>query len=136
MNYELTVYQLGKLLSEVSSTYKTSLLTKINLSGGWMTMQGDVEVESAPTERVMLKGNNIITLKVKADETNAAIVKITGATNGKFNVSVAPKKIVELRQLGLQVKKEKADECTIKVDDGMVFAVSAGVEEVIKLLNN
>lgn len=136
MNYELTVYQLGKLLSEVSSTYKTSLLAKINLSGGWMTIQGDVEVESAPTERVMLKGNNIITLKVKADETNSVAVKITGAKDGKFNVSVAPKKIVELRQLGLQIKKEKTDECTIKVDDGMVFAVSTGVEQVIKLLNN
>ena len=136
MNYKLTVYQLGKLLSEVSSTYKTSLLAKINLSGGWMTMQGDVEVESAPTERVMLKGNNIITLKVKADETNSVAVKITGAKDGKFNVSLAPKKIVELRQLGLQIKKEKTDECTIKVDDGMVFAVSTGVEEVIKLLNN
>lgn len=136
MNYELNVYQLGKLLSEVSSTYKTSLLAKINLSGGWMTMQGDVEVESAPTERVMLKGNNIITLKVKADETNSVAVKITGAKDGKFNVSLAPKKIVELRQLGLQIKKEKTDECTIKVDDGMVFAVSTGVDEVIRLLNN
>ena len=135
MNYELTVYQLGKLLSEVSSTYKTNLLARINLSGGWMTMQGEVEVEAAPTDRVVLKGNNIITLKVKADETNAACVKITGAKDGKFNVSVAPKKIVELRPLGLQIKKERADECTIKVDDSMIFAVNAGAEEIIKLLN-
>ncbi len=138
MKYELTVYELGKLLSEVSKSYKTNLLAKINLSGGWMTLQGQVEVESAPTDRVVLKGNNIIALNVKAEGSEGASIKITGAKDGKFEVTIAPKKVIEIHTggLGLQVQKEKADECTIKIDDSMIFTVNVGAGEVKELLSN
>lgn len=136
MKYELTIYELGKLLCDVSKSYKTSILAKINLSGGWMTLQGQVEVESAPTDKVMLKGNNIIALKVKSEGSDGTTIKITGAKDEKFTVSVAPKKVIEIHTggLGLQVQKEKADECTIKIDESMIFTVNAGAGQVEKLL--
>lgn len=136
MRYELTIYELGKLLSDVSKSYKTSILTKINLSGGWMTLQGQVEVESALTDKGVLKGNNIIALKVKSQGTDGSSIKITGAKDGKFAVSVAPKKVIEIHTggLGLQIQKEKADECTIKIDESMIFTVNTGAGQVEKLL--
>ncbi|MEG2017888.1 MAG: UDP-N-acetylglucosamine pyrophosphorylase [Clostridium sp.] len=137
MKQKLTVYELGKLLKEVTDTYNTSILAKINLSGGWMTMQGQVEVLSIPTDKVVLKGNNIITLKIKSQENEGTEMKITGAKDGSFEVAVAPKRVIEIRtgSLGLQVQKEKADECTIKIDDSMIFNVNTVAENVEKLLS-
>lgn len=136
MKHELTVYELGKLLQEVSNTYKTSILAKVNLSGGWMTIQGQVEVLGIPTDKVALKGNNIITLKVKGNENEGTEMKITGAKDGKFSVAIAPKKVIEIHTggLGLQLQKEKKDECTLKVDDSMIFTVKAGATEVEALV--
>lgn len=138
MKHKLTVYELGKLLSEVCNSYKTSLLGKINLSGGWMTIQGGVEVESTPTNRVVLKGNNIISLKINGTGTEGISIKITGAKNGKFEVNIAPKKVIEIHTagLGLQIQKEKTNQCTIKVDDSMIFTVNTSAGEVNELLCN
>lgn len=136
MKKKLTVYELGKLLQGVTDAYKTSLLAKINLSGGWMTIQGQIEVQGRPTDKVVLKGNNIITLKVKSEGNEGTELKITGAKDGSFEVAVAPKKVIEIHTggLGLQVQKEKADECTIKIDDSMIFTVKASATEVEALV--
>lgn len=137
MKQEITVYQLGKLLQTVTNEYKTSLMAKINLSGGWMTLQGTVEVQSIPTDEVVSKGNNIIDLKVRSDENHGSVIKITGAKDGKFSVAVAPKKVIEIHTggLGLQLQKEKPDECTIKIDDSMIFTVNASAAQIEGLLN-
>ena len=137
MKQKLTVYELGKLLKEVTDTHKTSLLAKINLSGGWMTIQGQVEVKGIPTDKVVLKGNNIITLKLKSEGNEGTDLKITGAKDGSFEVAIAPKKVIEIHTggLGLQVQKEKNNECTIKIDDSMIFNVNTAAENVEKLLS-
>lgn len=136
MKRELTVYQLGKLLQEVNNLYKTNILAKISLSGGWMTLQGEVEVLSIPTEKVVLKGNNIIALKIKGSENEGTEIKLTGAKDGKFSVAIAPKKVIEIHTggLGLQLQKEKADECTIKLDESIIFTVKASAAEVEALV--
>lgn len=136
MKCELTVQELGKLLQQVSNNYETSVLAKINLSGGWMTIQGQVEVQSIPTEKVVLKGNNIIAIKVKSQGNEGNTIKITGAKDGKFSVAIAPKRVIEIHTggLGLQLQKEKQDECTIKVDDSIIFTVKAGAQQVEALV--
>lgn len=136
MKHELKIYELGKLLERVTEAYNTSLLAKINLSGGWMTLQGQVEVKSIPTDKVVLKGNNIIGLIVKSTEGVGTELKITGAKDGKFEVAIAPKKVIEIYTggLGLQVQKEKTDECTIKIDDSMIFTVKASAADVEALV--
>ena len=48
MELNLTTYKLGKLLKDVSEKYPTTLMTKIKLSGGFMTMFGEVKVEKIP----------------------------------------------------------------------------------------
>ena len=65
MKYDLNVYELGQLLSNITKEYNTELLSKIKLSGGWMTMTGKVSVVSVPEDKVVLKGNNIITLNIR-----------------------------------------------------------------------
>lgn len=136
MKHELKIYELGKLLERVTEAYNTSLLAKINLSGGWMTLQGQVEVKLIPTDKVVLKGNNIIGLIVKSTEGAGTELKITGAKDGKFEVAIAPKKVIEIHTggLGLQVQKEKTDECTIKIDDSMIFTVKASAADVEALV--
>ena len=63
-------------------------------------------------------------------------LKITGAKDGKFEVAIAPKKVIEIHTggLGLQVQKEKTDECTIKIDDSMIFTVKASAADVEALV--
>ena len=70
MVHELTVYKLGKLLSELSSEYNVSLLVKRKLSGGFITVTGKVDVDYIPTDKKTLKGlqakrADIITAGVK-----------------------------------------------------------------------
>ena len=45
MVYELTVNKLGKLLKDLTNDYNISLLVKRKLSGGFVTITGEVEVD-------------------------------------------------------------------------------------------
>ena len=51
MVHELTVYKLGKLLNELSSQYDVNLLVKRKLSGGFITITGEVNVDYIPTDK-------------------------------------------------------------------------------------
>ena len=51
MVYELTVNKLGKLLKDLTNDYNISLLVKRKLSGGFVTITGEVEVDYFPTEQ-------------------------------------------------------------------------------------
>lgn len=136
MEKELNIYELGKFLSLVSSKYKAEILAKINLNGGWMTFQDEVEITATPEEGIKPRGNNVITMRLKTSKGENSPIKIIGAKDGKFKVSVEPKKIVEIHTggLGLQMEKEKKGESTVKIDEGIVITVNAGVAEVLELI--
>ena len=81
MIHELTVYKLGKLLSELSSEYNVSLLVKRKLSGGFITVTGikdtlfKVEVVPTKFKEINIGGLSIDKIqeskeecKVKVDE--------------------------------------------------------------------
>lgn len=136
MKYELTLYEVGNLLKSISREYKVDLLSKITLSGGWMTMTGEVEVEEIPRTEVITKGNNIISLKVKTNENEGSVLKITGAKEKKFNVDVSPTKFKVISGTGLNLDRLQTnnEECKLRIDEDMIFTINTNADEVSKLL--
>ena len=67
MIHELTIYKLGKLLNELKLKYNMNLLLKRKLSGGFITIVGEVDVSYIPEDKETLKGNNIISDKSEID---------------------------------------------------------------------
>ena len=53
-----------------------------------------------------------------------------------FKVNLAATKFKEIHKGGLNLDKikEKADKCTLKIDENMIFTINASLEEVKALL--
>lgn len=137
MKYELNVYELGQLLKKVEQNYGLEILTKMALSGGWMTMTGKANIVSVPEDKVVLKGNNIITINIKDNNLEGSLLKITGAKGKKFSVDIAPTKYKELKSNGLNLNQTKINEneCKIRIDEDIIFTVrNVGVDEISKLI--
>ena len=136
MKRELTVYELGKLLKEITEKTKVELLVKRKLSGGFITIKGETRVLNAPTEQKTLKGNNIISLSVKNKENGEMVIKLTGIKNSKFSVEVAPTRYKEINIGGLSMDKikESDEEGKVKIDEDLIFTVHESSREIEKLL--
>ena len=78
MEKELTLYQLGNLLKIITENYEVNLMSKIKLSGGWMTITGNIDVDYIPANEVLGKGSNIIGLKINNGGSCSNDIKITG----------------------------------------------------------
>lgn len=135
MVYELTVDKLGKLLNDLTKNYNVKLLVKRKLSGGFITITGEVDVDYFPTDKKTLKGNNIIGLKVKNDGGELDL-KITGIKGDLFKVEFAPTKFKEVSIGGLSMDKikESTDECKLRVDEDLIFTVPAPCNVVKELI--
>ena len=123
MKYDLNVYELGQLLSNITKEYNTELLSKIKLSGGWMTMTG----------------NNIITLNIRDNECEGSLIKITGAKDSKFNIDIAPTKYKEFGATGLNLNKVKINEneCKLRIGEDMIFTIrNASVKNISNIIDN
>ena len=127
MIHELTIYKLGKLLNELKLKYNMNLLLKRKLSGGFITIVGEVDVNYIPEDKETLKGKN---------DNGQMDLKITGIKGSLFKVEIAPTKFKEINIGGLSMDKikESKEECKLKVDDDLIFTISASSEEVEKLL--
>lgn len=139
MKYELTIYKLGKLLKEISNVYEVDILTKINLSGGWFTIKGKLEVLDIPQDRTLIKGNNIITLKIKGISNEGFEVKITGAKDKLFKIDIDNTKYRELggASLTLNKIKTKKDECKLRIDEDIIFTIKeSDLETMINKIEN
>lgn len=125
MKYDLSIYELGQLLTKLTKDYKVELLSKAKLSGGWMTIVGEVEIISVPEDKVVIKGNNIITMNIKDQDCKGSYIKITGAKNGVFNIDIANTKYKELGGTGINLNKTKIneDECKLRIDEDMIFTI-------------
>ena len=126
MKYDLNIYNL-------------ELISKIKLSGGWMTMTGKVEVIGVPENKVVLKGNNIITIKVKDIDCEGSLIKITGAKDGIFNIDLSPTKYKEFGNSGLNLNKVKINnnETKLRIDEDMIFTIrEASVESIENIIKN
>ena len=139
MKYDMNIYNLGQLLSKIVKEYDVEIMTKLELSGGWMTITGKVEIVSIPEDKVVIKGNNIITLKIKDTGFEGSSLKITGAKNGVFNVDISPTKFKEFGSCGLTLNKTKThkSETKLRIDDDMIFTIrKAPVEDIENIVKN
>ncbi|NKF05905.1 UDP-N-acetylglucosamine pyrophosphorylase [Clostridium gasigenes] len=136
MKYELTLYELGKLLKNIREEYKVNLLSKITLSGGWMTITGSVDIEEIPKTEIISKGNNIISIKVKSNEVEGAILKITGAKDKKFNIDIAQAKFKVISATGININRIQTnnEECKLRIDEDMIFTINTNEDNILKFL--
>lgn len=125
MKYDLSIYELGQLLTKLTKEYKVEILSKAKLSGGWMTIVGEVEIISVPEDKVVVKGNNIITMNIKDQDCRGSYIKITGAKNGLFNIDIANTKYKELGGSSISLNKTKINEgeCKLRIDEDMIFTI-------------
>lgn len=134
MDFELTLYQLGKILREIDSKYDMTLLNKVKLSGGWMTINGAVSVDYIPEKEGIIGGNNIISLNMSNSSSEGNIIKITGLKDLTFNINLSSAKYRVINKSGINLNqvKEKSDKSTLRIDENMIFTINASVEEVKK----
>ena len=114
MEKELTLYQLGNLLKAVTENYEVSLMSKIKLSGGWMTITGNIDVDYIPTNEVLGKGSNIIGLKINNNGSCANDIKITGMKDLNFKVNLAATKFKEIHKGGKSPGEGNLAGCEVK----------------------
>ena len=137
MKYELSTYKLGKLLHSLTEDYDVNMWWRAKLSGGFITITGKVKVEYYPTEQVMLKGNNIISLRVKNNDGEGNSLKITGIKGQSFKIEIAPTKFKEIKSNSLYLNKiqESKSECKIKVDEDIILTIPVAYDEIVKNIN-
>lgn len=139
MKYDLNIYELGQLLTKITEEYSVDVLTKLKLSGGWMTMTGEVQVVGAPKDKVVLKGNNIITLKIKDAGFEGSLLKITGAKDGLFNIDLSPTRYKELGNSGINLNKVKINnnESKLRIDEDIIFTIrKTPIEEIDNIIKH
>lgn len=139
MKFELTIYELGKLLKKVDTEFKLQMFTIVKLSGGWLTMMGDADVEEIPQQYLLgcsTNSNNIINIRIKDDNELGSILKITGAKDKKFEVDISPSTYKEIIKGNINHDEVKINdkECKIRIDSDIIFKVNAQAETIIKLI--
>lgn len=139
MKYDLTINELGNILKKLDEKYDLELMTKIELSGGWMTMHGNASITKIPSSDLSgcaSKGNNIIHIKVKSKTTEGTIIKITGAKDKKFNVNIAATRYKELSPGSLMLNQLKVndEECKLRIDNDIIFKINASADTIKSLI--
>ena len=132
MKFELNIKELGETLKRINQEYKLKILVKANLSGGWMTINGDAEITKIPTLT-----DNIIHINVTTNDDNGAIIKLTGNKDKKFNIDVSNTRYREISKNGLTLNmiKEKEDECKLRIDDNIIFTINDSEKEISEIIN-
>lgn len=132
MKFELNIKELGETLKRINQEYKLKVLVKSNLSGGWMTINGDAEITKIPTLT-----DNIIHINVTTNDDNGAIIKLTGNKDKKFNIDVSNTRYREISKNGLTLNmiKEKEDECKLRIDDNIIFTINDSEKEISEIIN-
>lgn len=140
MKYELSIYEVSLALKKLEEMYKLDLVIKRDLSGGWMTIMGEAKVESEAIERGGCHGKdiNILELRVNSDNSEGALVKLTGAKTKKFTVDVSSTRYRELSSTTLSINKIKINEseCKLRIDEDMIFTIKASAEEVTNIISS
>lgn len=135
MKFELTTFELGTLLKKISENNNINILSKINLSGGWLTITGSVEILEIPKNNTIMAGNNFINIKV-SDNNEGTIIKLIGAKNSKFSIDIAPTKFKEIKPsaISLDMIKENSNECKLRIDENVIFTINSSVESIVELI--
>lgn len=135
MKYELTTFELGILLKKIRENNNISILSKINLSGGWLTITGSVEILEIPKSNTIMAGNNFINIKV-SNNNEGTIIKLIGAKDSKFSIDISPTKFKEIKpsSLSLDIIKENSNECKLRIDENVIFTINSSAESIAQLI--
>lgn len=135
MKYELTTFELGTLLKKIRENNNISILSKINLSGGWLTITGSVEILEIPKNNTIMAGNNFINIKV-SNNNEGTIIKLIGAKDSKFSIDISPTKFKEIKpsSLSLDMIKENSNECKLRIDEDVIFTINSSAESIAQLI--
>ena len=135
MKYELTTFELGTLLKKIRENNNISILSKINLSGGWLTITGSVEILEIPKNNTIMAGNNFINIKV-SNNNEGTIIKLIGAKDSKFSIDISPTKFKEIKpsSLSLDMIKENSNECKLRIDENVIFTINSSAESIAQLI--
>lgn len=135
MKYELTTFELGILLKKIRENNNISILSKINLSGGWLTITGSVEILEIPKSNTIMAGNNFINIKV-SNNNEGTIIKLIGAKDSKFSIDISPTKFKEIKpsSLSLDMIKENSNECKLRIDENVIFTINSSAESIAQLI--
>lgn len=140
MKFELSIYDLSKLLKTLEEKYKLDLVIKNALSGGWMTIMGEATVESEAVLGGGCHGKdiNILELRVNSDNNGGSLVKLTGAKNKVFTIDVSATRFRELSNVSLTLNKIKInnEECKLRIDENIIFTIKENAEKVALLINS
>ena len=140
MKLELTVCKLGQVLKTIESKYDLEIMTKIKLSGGWMTLSGKAIIEKVPTVGIILgcsnKSNNIISIRVKNNNEEGSVLKITGTKGSKFYIDIEATKYKELGKCSYGEIKVNNNECKLRIDEDIIFKINSSVESVLDIVQN
>lgn len=140
MKFELSIYELSKVLKELEKTYNLNMLIKQTLSGGWITISGTAIVESEAIQGAGCHGKdiNILEIKITTNNDEGSIVKITGSKNKKFIVDIAATRYMELSPSILTMNKIKVNEneCKLRIDEDVIFTINSSVDNVVNIIES
>lgn len=110
-------------------------MCKLNLSGGWITLNGKADILEIPKDDKIIAGNNFISIKVSDNNNNGNVIKIIGAKASKFSIDISPTKFKEIKtsSLNLDMIKESNCECKLRIDENVIFTINNSSDEIEKL---
>ena len=135
MKYKLTTFELGTLLKKISNTNTLNVMCKLNLSGGWITLNGKADILEIPKDNRIIAGNNFINVEVLDKNDNGTVIKIIGAKNSKFTIDTKFKEI-KANSLNLDIIKESDCECKLRIDESVIFTINNSASEIEKLISS
>lgn len=139
MEMKLSLYKLGRALTKIESKYEMEFFTKIDLSGGWMTLNGIAKIQSVPQGLSLNgsnKGNNVIEIRIGVENSDGTIIKIIGGKEKVFKVDVSSSKYMEFKkgEINKNEVKEDKSECKLRIDENVIIKIKASTEEIMKLI--
>ena len=139
MKFEFTINELGDALKKVSDANDLEILIKSTLSGGWMTVTGKAKIVKVPESGAAgckSKKDNIIHIKINEDAEKETLVKLTGASDKKFNVDISAGRYRELapNNLTLNQIKINENETKIRIDENIIFTIKSNVDNVLEII--
>lgn len=138
MNFQLDIFELSKVLKKIEEKNKLNIMVKAVQSGGWLTLNGEAVILKMAVnggEGCGSKFNNILHIKIQNHMVyDGAVIKLTGAKNKKFNAEISTAKAVEIGKDGSRKMIIKDNECTLKIDDNIIFNIDDNIENIKKYI--
>lgn len=140
MNFELDIYELSDVLKKIEKNNKLNITVKAEQSGGWFTLKGEAVILKMAVnggEGCSSKFNNILHIKIKNHMSyDGAVIKLTGVKDKKFKAELGDAKAFQIGRDGSRTMITKENECTLKIDNNIIFNIDDNAQNIIKYIND